>query len=52
MVVSDYGPYASSYYGVVRWIGQFDGQEEQMAGIELVTSLRGLYYICISILSM
>ncbi|XP_064393287.1 uncharacterized protein LOC135340815 [Halichondria panicea] len=46
VVVSDYGPYASSYYGVVRWIGQFDGQEEQMAGIELTCATLWWWWSC------
>ncbi len=46
VLVPSYGPFGSSYYGVVKWIGQFDGREETMAGIELVSNLDCINVIC------
>ena len=37
VLVPSYGPYGSSYYGVVRWVGLFEGRDELMAGVELVS---------------
>ena len=37
VLVPSYGPYGSSYYGVVKWVGLFEGREELIAGVELVS---------------
>ncbi len=39
VLVPSFGVFGASYYGVVKWIGQFEGRDEKMAGIELVKKL-------------
>ncbi len=45
VLVPCYGSGGYSYYGKVRWIGAFEGREDLMTGVELVSKL--MYNICV-----